>query len=99
MKCTYTEVVGGLADLIAIGAITGRIAGQLLLLAPASAKERFVQGGDNRVALQLAITGRVGGKCDVRLVLQERVVPAADGKQNHPSICKKRVGELSGRTC
>ena len=78
LNYTYTEIISSLAHLIAAGAISSRIARQLLLLTSASAEERLVQGGDNGITLQLSVTGRVGSECDVSLILQEWVVPAAN---------------------
>lgn len=78
---THAKVVRGAADVVCGGVgvvgVSEGLARDLLVPAPAGVVKVGVQLCEDGRVLERAVAGGVGGEGDVRLVLQERVVPAA----------------------
>ncbi len=75
----YAEVVGVATDPVALLGLACGVARELLVLAAPLSEVGLVESGEDGVVLQLPIAGRVRREVDVRLVLDERVVPPASG--------------------
>lgn len=73
----HAEVICGTTDVVAIRALPSGVTRKLLIAAASNLEVRLVQLREHRRRLQRTITGRIRGEVDVRLVLEEWIVPSA----------------------
>lgn len=72
----YAEVIGGTTDVVAIWALASGVARELLVAAPPDLEVRLVELREHCRRLQGTVSGRIRCEVDVRLVLEERIVPS-----------------------
>lgn len=90
IKSAYAEVICGTTDVVAVGPFPSGIACQLLVTAASNFEVRLVELREHGRRLQRTVSGCIRREVDVRLVLEERIVPPAASAQ---SVRLRSAGE------
>ena len=70
MRCTHAKIIRVVTNDVALVPRAGSVTRLFLFLATSRSEESCIQCRQNRVVLQLAVARCVGGKLDIRLILQ-----------------------------